>query len=211
MAAGQSVLKAQNLGDGYGFLGQASNGYGVYGISNSSHGVYGKGSGVGLDDSGVLAEATNASGVALWAHSKSTDTTLVSSNDGSGPLFKGFGGDSGEHEFIILNDGTVQQTRTASGLAKAGARVMCSNSTSAVEFSFNNVAGTITITNGASAGRCQIDFGFQIDDRFILTAAGGYSAPRGASRYPVSSTKIECFRWDDSGAGVGGAIYIVIF
>jgi hypothetical protein len=213
MASGQSVLKAQNTGDGWGFLGQAVNGYGVYGTSTNSHGVYGKGSGTGLDGSGVLAETTNTSGIAMWALSNSTDTTLVSSNNGTGPLYKGFGSNGGEHEFIVLNDGTVQQARTASGLAKAAVKAICSNSSPGIDFSFNNVGGTITIAAGGDVGRCQIDFGFQVDDRYIVAMGGGYTTARGATCLPVSGSpnKIECLRYDAGGVGVAGVIYVVIY
>ncbi len=50
---------------------------------------------------------TSTAGIALWALAEGTDTTLVSSNNGSGPLFKGFGADGGEDEFRISNDGSI--------------------------------------------------------------------------------------------------------
>ncbi len=48
------------------------------------------------------------SGIALWAIANGTDATLISSADGSGQIFKGFGGDGGEDEFRINNNGSIE-------------------------------------------------------------------------------------------------------
>ena len=210
MAAGQSVLKAQNTGAGWGFLGQSASSYGVYGNSDTGHGVYASSSGVGLDGSALLAQAETEDGIAAWALSKSNDTTLVASNDGAGPLFKGFGGDGGEHEIVILNDGTVQQDRSASGLVKAGVYASCSNSGSTVKRSFNNVGGTITIANGASVGTCTIDFGFQVDDLFFSSQSWGAGA-RFVTCYPSAPTSLNCYRFDADGSGISGDIMVIIY
>ena len=148
--AGQSVLKAQNTGAGWGFLGQSASSYGVYGSSVPVTGSMPAAPGLAWTDPLCWHKPRPKIGIAAWALSKSNDTTLVASNDGAGPLFKGFGGDGGEHEIVILNDGTVQQDRSASGLVKAGVYASCSTSGSTVKRSFNNVGGTITIANGAT-------------------------------------------------------------
>ncbi len=46
---------------------------------------------------------STGSGIALWAKARGTDATLIASNDGAGPLIKGFGGDGGEDEFRLNN------------------------------------------------------------------------------------------------------------
>lgn len=210
MPAGQSVLKAQNTGGGWGVYGDSANSYGVYGLSDTSHGIYARSTGVGLNGSALLAEAGSSNGIAIWAHSNSADTTLVSSNDGAGPLFKGFGGNGGEHEFIILNDGTVQQNLSASGLVKAGVSATCSNSLSSIARSFNNVGGTITISNGATVGTCVIDFGFQVNDRFFVSQNQGASARNVACGATTPNT-LTCFRFDDTGTGINGNIMVLVY
>ncbi len=211
--ADQSVLKAQSTGNSYGLQGLSDTSYGVVAVSNDSHGLVASSFfGVGLDGAALHARAGATNGVAVWALSDSTDTTLVASNDGSGPLIKGFGGDGGDHEFVVRNDGTVQQARNASGLAKAATLVWCNSVDSYIFKSFNNVAGTITITNGSAAGRCVIDFGFKVDDRFIIATSDSVLA-RGASCIPLAGfpDKIDCLSWSASGSGVGSAIYVVVF
>ncbi len=164
-------------------------------------------------------ENSNASsGIALWGRARGSDATIIASNDGSGALFKGFGGDGGDHEFIVYNnggvwgDGDFSQTRTADGLVKAAVYAMCGNTTSSITRSFNNVGGNITIANGADPGQCTIDFGFKIDDRYFSATAGGSSAARGACCYWGSTErKLNCMRWDADGDGVNGAIMVVIY
>jgi hypothetical protein len=65
--------------------------------------------GVGGSSSALWAENTSVTGgIALWAVAAGDDATLISSNSSTGPLFKGFGGDGGEDEFRIDNDGSLQ-------------------------------------------------------------------------------------------------------
>lgn len=107
-------------------------------------------------------------------------------------------------------DGDVKQTRTADGLVKAAVYAACGTSAT-IRRSFNNVSGSITIANGGSAGHCTIDFGFKINDRFF-TATGLGTSARGVSCYwNATETKLDCFRWNDTGAGISGEIMVVIY
>jgi len=77
----------------------------------TGHGLKARSAGSGLPGAGVYALSTGAGGIALWAHNDSgtsTDATFAVSNDGTGDLVKGFGGDGGEDEFRIRNDGTFE-------------------------------------------------------------------------------------------------------
>ena len=128
------------------------------------------GNGSGLSGSGLLAQSYSSGGIAAWALADSTDSSLVVSNDGTGPLLKGFGGDAGEHEFVITNDGTFYQELEASGLVKAGVYAYCAQAGSYIERSFNNVGGTISISDMA-AGVCEIHFDFPLTDRYFMATA----------------------------------------
>lgn len=48
---------------------------------------------------------STANGIGEWVKARGTDATLVIENTGSGPLLKAFGGDGGEDEFRIGNNG----------------------------------------------------------------------------------------------------------
>ena len=81
---------------------------GVKGYSASGHAVYAE-SGGGYHAGATLeAENTHSHGIAIWAKNDSTDATVVVGNDGSGALIKGFGGDGGEDEFRVSNDGKIE-------------------------------------------------------------------------------------------------------
>ncbi len=94
----------------------ASSGTGVYATTtarNKHAGEFSSSSSVGLSGAVLYARAFNTTneGIAFWAHndhSTSTDATAVLSNDGSGPLLKGFGGNGGEDEFRFDNDGGLR-------------------------------------------------------------------------------------------------------
>ncbi len=118
---------------GYGLYGYSNTSYGAYIYSNSSYGLrcysasshalyasnntssshagnFTSSTGTGLNGATLYAKADHTGGVALWAinnNAGSTDTTAVFSNLGTGYLIKGFGGDGGEHEFAVYNDGKV--------------------------------------------------------------------------------------------------------
>jgi hypothetical protein len=116
------------------------------------------------------------SGIALWGRAQGTDATIISSNTSTGALFKGFGGDGGEHEFIVENDGDlwtkgdILQGLEGRGSVKAGAVVYCNSSGALLYDSFNNVSGTMSIADGATPGYCYIDFGFDPSTHFWVTS-----------------------------------------
>ncbi len=78
----------------------SSSGYGLEVLSSAGTGETGSALYVGNTSTG--------SGIAIWAQAHGTGTTLVSVNDGSGPLFKGFGHGGGEDEIRINNDGSIE-------------------------------------------------------------------------------------------------------
>lgn len=132
--------------------------------NGTGSGLYVQGKGSHLAAPVLKAESKSSDGIAIWAVSNSTDTTIVASNNGTGPLFKAFGGDGGNHEFIIRNDGTVEQDLASNGLVKAGVVAYCGSSGSVIDRSF---PGGISIANGPWwTIRCEIDLGFDITQRF---------------------------------------------
>lgn len=156
---------------------------GVYGESDSGAGVHAKG-----QEYGVYAESTG-----LWS--------------------------SGVHAVgnptAIYADGDVWQARASNGLVKAGVNANCNSAGSAINRSFTHttLGDPITIANGASEGRCTIDFPFDINDRYwVVTAA--HSEPRGASCALNSgdNSKLDCIRWRaNTGAAVGGPIMVLVY
>ncbi len=87
--------------------------YAATGASNEHAGYFFTNVASGLAGAALYARTDNftGQGIAFWAHNdhtSSTDTAVVISNDGTGPLLKGFGGNGGEDEFRIDNDGTMR-------------------------------------------------------------------------------------------------------
>jgi len=74
---------------------------------NFGHGLTVKGSGPGFD-SALYTENSDSAGIAVWSKTTSGNATVVIENLGSGPLLKGFGGDGGEDEITITNEGELQ-------------------------------------------------------------------------------------------------------
>lgn len=196
-------------------VGNTGSGVGLWSHSTTSHGVTASSTGVGLDGAALLAQAYDKGGIAAWALNEGTDASLVVSNNGEGPLIKGFGGDGGEHEFTILNDGTFQQELEASGLVKAAVYAYCGDAGSGIIRSFNNVGDAISITD-YSVGVCEIDFGFPLTDRYYSVTAP--AAPTDtAEAYAAcvfatwSESVIVCARETIDGYAYNGYIMIVIY
>jgi hypothetical protein len=206
-----------NSQSGFSLWGTSLSNAGVYGESISSFGVRAESSGTGLNGSALYAKSLSDSGVAVWADADSWDAAVVTGNNGTGALLKGFGGDGGEHEFILENDGSFLQERDATGLVKAAVYAFCGDSGSSIERSFNNVlwAGPMTINN-AGIGQCMIDFGFEMDQRFFMVTAPavtGYNQDTFAvcgyfSAYPTS---LACMRETHAGVKNNGYIMILVY
>ena len=110
----QNVFSASNLGSGNAISAISSSGNGTYSLSATDHGVHAQSFGGGLAGSALYAESLNSTnGVAMHGYNDSADATLVLSNDGTGDLLKGFGGDGGEDEFRFENDGTFQDKQSS--------------------------------------------------------------------------------------------------
>lgn len=176
------ALYVHNDGEGIavGLWATSKNAAGVYGQSTNGIGV----SGVGGD---------NSIGTQGW-------------NTGSGVGVQGFSM-SGYAGYFM---GDVAQNRTGDGLVKASAYAMCGATGSSIVRSFNNVGGTITIANGASAGKCAIDFGFQVDDRYWVVTAPS-SGDRLATCYASSANELRCFRFTADGSGQNGSIMVLVY
>ncbi len=191
-----------------GVVEEATDGVGVFARNYTDNGV---GTGVwGISDSpagrGVYGQATG-SGIGVAAHSVSGD-----------PI-KAYAGQVPHEVFRVDQSGTVTQTRTADGLAKAAVYVQCSGPSSSIRRSFNHVAGTISLVANPEPSECTIDFGFQVSDRYwaVTTDQDVYGAAPNActaSCVPVGGqpTQLECTRWNDRLADFhGGNIMIVIY
>lgn len=65
---------------------------------------------IGIGGTALWVENTDkeTGGIGLWSVVKGDDASIIASNDGSGPLFKGFGSDGGEDEFRVNNDGAIE-------------------------------------------------------------------------------------------------------
>jgi len=108
-------------------------------------------------------------------------------------------------------EGDISQNLNNNGAVKASVYAQCTQSGSSIIRYFNNVNDSaITISDGATSGRCTIDFGFDIDQRFWTTTAVFSSQSRIVSCDKDSSddTKLNCIRTSHDGSGVNGGIMI---
>ena len=167
--------------------------------------------GPGASGSALWVENTNASGIALWATNSSAtndDAALIVGNSGTGPLIKGFGGNDGEEEFRVDNNGDVSQDATSNGLVKAAVVAKCTNTDSTIYRSFNNVTGAgVSIANGGSAGICILDFGFGISGRYwMATSTSNSPYFVSCALYPeVGTHRLVCYVYDHAGSTVNNS------
>ena len=75
---------------------------------DAGHALTVKSTGIGGASTALWAENTSSTGgIAFWGVAAGDDATVISSNNSTGALFKGFGGDGGEDEIRIQNDGAI--------------------------------------------------------------------------------------------------------
>jgi len=184
-------------------------------ISDTSTSIY-----VGFDqrrgslltvDYGLLVETQNnlAHGVYGLAHGALSMGVVGSSDNASG---YGVYGSNSAGGYAGYFSGDVGQRRTDNGMVKASVYAYCADSSSTIYRSFNNVNSTsITISNGASSGKCTIDFGFDVNDRFWSATSYGMLTQGVSCQLGASNDQIDCYRWSTASAGVNGGIMIIVY
>jgi hypothetical protein len=114
--------------------------------------------------------------------------------------------------FRVRGNGDVSQSATGNGLVKAAVYANCSTVGSVVDRSFNNVTGgAVTIANGAAAGRCTLDFGFDISSRYWVAMAVVADSRFVTCSLNAAHNKLNCYRFDAAGAGVSGDIIVTLY
>ena len=198
----------------------------LLGSSMGSDGVRGLSTGAGSADNGVYGETNSTSSSEAGVKGVSTGAATggyftSSSGDGvygSASTTTNFGGYFSNSTTTtsggaLYASGDAKQTLAGDGFVKAGAYLDCGNSASLIVRSFNNVNTTpITVINGASVGRCTVDFGFNVSNRYITALAFGNGVPRIVTFVPGSTdNRLDLFRLDQDGAGANGGIMVLIY
>jgi predicted outer membrane repeat protein len=198
----------------------------IRGSSVGSDGVQGLSTGAASADNGVYGEtnssSTNEAGVKGFSTNAAAGGYFTSSTG-----YGVYGGTNSPADFggyftnstattsgaAIYANGDAKQSLTGDGFVKAGLYVDCGKTGSEIFQTFNNVNTTaITVINGASDGRCTIDFGFNVSRRFVTTTAYGYNSPRTVTFvYGSTDNRLDFFRFDQDGLGLDGGIMIVVY
>ncbi len=159
------------------------------------------------------------SGIALWARAQGTDATIISSNSSTGALFKGFGGNGGEHEFIVGNNGDIWtagnylQALASHGSVKAGAIVYCNSEYSTLYDFFNNVSGTMWVVDGPSTGYCYIEVGFDLVNQYWVTSNVHltYISLPFCEIDPGNQYRFKCRTVDLDGNPIDGVFHLLVY
>jgi hypothetical protein len=108
----------------------------------------------GTTGAAVIAQSDRASsdggGIGLAASAQGGDAAIVAQNNGSGPLFRGFGSNGGNDEIRINNDGSIETTADSYIFVPAGAFTK-EQSTDSTRW-YVSAGGSVAIYSGASAG-----------------------------------------------------------
>jgi hypothetical protein len=183
---------------------------GAHVVGDVAHGtaLYIENTNEDADNSGLA--AVSANGVGLAGSSEHGFGVSGGSLHGTGVYGYSDDGYAGYFE------GDVAQSLPADGLVKAAAYANCSGTASSILRSFNNVGGTVTMNIwGQTDGRCTIDWGFDISDRYFVATAfssGTGSAARGVScEWASNDEMLDCFRWSADGNPANGKIMVLIY
>lgn len=213
-------------GGGYGVKGFSESGIGVYAESKYDYGIkaksasvysiYADGYGSGLLGAALFADANAADGIAIRSYANSSDASMVVENFGDGPIIKAFGKDAGsDAEFIVETDGSVSQDLVADGLVKAGVFFYCGSSSSSIYRSFNNInSSTISISNGTESGRCTLNLGFDLSNRYWVVMNGQNSFNNYSSKCFLdvgNGSIMYCHSWSSSGTNINTQIMLLVY
>lgn len=114
--------------------------------------------------------------------------------------------------------GDLSQPRDKDGTTKASALIQC-GATPSVARSFNQVGGTITV-EGGTAGRCTVDFGFNVSDRFWQVSSYKIAGTTGLDPQiincefsaGVDNNKLTCSVYSISTGNLqGGSFMVTVF
>jgi hypothetical protein len=167
--AGTTLPRQKLMGAPYAFSlvpgadvsGNTITGWSVLNVTNAGAGwgVFASSAGTGLNGAALYARSTSAGGIALSAKNdsaSSTDAALVVGNDGSGALIKGFGGDGGEDEFRVNNNGTIE-SNADSYIFVPGTEATLNPTATGVELEYWGMGQVVV--NPSTTGTKYIQFG----------------------------------------------------
>jgi len=218
-SAGSPIFAVTNTGgtgDSPSLLGSSVGSDGVQGLStgggSADNGVYGETNSSNTDEAGVKGVSSSSAAGGYFTSSAGYGVYGSSSTvtDFGGYFWNSTSTTSGG---ALYANGDAKQSLAGDGFVKAGAYVYCKDTGSLIIRSFNNVNTTaITVIDGAGAGRCTVDFGFDVSLRYVSALAYGNNIPRIVTYGPGSTdNRLNFFRYDQAGAGMDGEIMILIY
>lgn len=233
----------QNTGSGYGVYGQATDGAGVYGQSTNWLGVYGQ----STNQAGVVGESSghdgvrgtttaanrigvkgvaNATGsVGVWGESAANTGVYAQSGALNGVALWGRNTTGG---IALKAEGSAVQSRNMGGLPKAMALIEPANPQVFILRCYNGLTADSFAGGGCGSFSAQllpvgfpvqvrIDFGFRVDDRFIMVQAVDTGGNEEISRFlyveEISGNTVTVHnqRVDCSGPGFCGSSQMRFF
>jgi hypothetical protein len=197
-------------------LGSSVGGDGVQGLStggaSADNGVYGDTNSTSNSDAGVKGVSTSSAAGGYFTSSAGYGVygNASSATDFGGYFMNATTTTSGG---ALYANGDAKQSLAGDGFVKAGVEANCSGPESWIIRSFNNVNTTpITVINGASDGRCTVDFGFDVDTRYVSALAFGDTGPRIITwTYGYPHSRLDFVRYDQNGTEDHGYIMILIY
>ncbi len=177
----------------------ATNSPSIFGSSAGGDGVRGVSTGAASADNGVYGETNSTD-------SAEAGVKGVSTGSAAGGYFSSASGTA------LFANGDARQTLAGDGFVKAGVYVDCKDTGSSILRFFNNVnAATITVIDGTGLGRCTVDFGFDVSNRYVTAMSLDSGARIVTFSAGLTISQLNLFRYNLSGLGVDGAIMILIY
>ena len=121
--------------------------------------------------------------------------------------------DGGVPAISVNMDGDIAQKLTSDGLVKAAVFADCRNLVASIDRSFNNVNNATISINSVANGKCTIDFGFDISERFWSAAGIDADFTRDVTciQSLSSNNKLDCHRMTLAGNPANGEIIVLIY
>jgi hypothetical protein len=157
----------------------------------------------------AISLGTDINTVYYGLHGVGTDYGVL----GSSPNGSGIYGSS-TNGAALYGNGDVKQNLPGNGLVKAAVYVDCNDDflLSCIR-SFNNVNNQgVFCSPGNSDGRCTIDFGFDVNERYWVASAVGGFGYGVTCELGSSNQELDCVRWSGAdGTGLDGNIMVLVY
>ena len=197
-------IASDTTGVNYGVAGESdsSAGYGVYGIAAATTGT----------NYGVYGASASPTGYGLYTPDNAYVGGKLTVGSLAGQAITGGGIIESSVGGFKFPDGTTQTSVAPKGVVFALCNALGTSEVYRSQNNVNTTAISVATVGGSGTGVCTVDFGFQVDDRFILASTQHPTTALGVTLLSSSGSTATFMVWHGgNGVAAGGPIMVMVY